>query len=417
MYYSDFFESGINNYSAQNSVHLSPEELAAIDHGIMSAYGNRSNPNQNTPYNQNPNQNQNQNQNQNIPPYNTPYNSTPFMNDYFKTPTPASSQNGNVPFSYTSTPYNSTTYNANTPYNASANTNTNNMNNMNSTPHFGPSPPQSHKNSGSVDENVIKSYENRIHMILQDERERFEKMEEHYRKELDYLKKNDLGYSERLKLEQVIQELRNKIERLERDRRNTNSNSDVSLKQHYDTKISNLIKQFEQEKSSALDIMKTRAKSEINLLIPKIKAQVIQSMERAQADKMDKFKAQVGGYIKKLKGDWQAEREILMERMERRHAEEIKNIQNQMQIKYEMKLQEEKKKMMFDNQKSHQYHNNINGNSNNNNRYSNDYDTRGYSSFNTPSYGNRYNTTPYNNNDNNNNQLPNSSFFESSFLL
>lgn len=311
------------------SVHLSPEELAAIDHGLMSVYGTTAKPIEkenlifNTPAPASHNANRT-NTNNNYG-YNTP------------TPTPMIFNDGKPLFQ-------------NKNYNDTYNTPQTTQNTQNHTP-FTPI----FNNTSPIDEKLVKTYEDRIEGILKQEREKYEVMESNYRQQLEQLKKNEFGYSEKLKLEQIIQDLRRQIDNLERQlseaRRNGSSNSSndtekiEALKLHYDRKIATLVGQFEQEKASALEIMKTRAKAEINLIIPRLKAQLQTNLERSQSEIVNKIKAQAQNYIQKMKQDFQMERQVLIEHLRRKHFEELKQVKNQLQMKFEMKLSEERRKL------------------------------------------------------------------------
>ena len=345
-----------------HSVHLSPEELAAIDHGLMSVYG--------TSNQGNLKQNEKENMLFNTPVAPTSIPNTRSTNNYgynTPTPTPMIFNDGKGQQGLYNTNFNNVNYNQ-TPGNIQQNsqptsinyqhqqTPVNNqqksMNYQQTTPFQTPTPV-------GIDENLVKSYEDRIEGILRQEREKYEAMESNYRQQLEHLKKNEFGYSEKLKLEQIIQDLRRQIDNLEQQlkeaRRNqkpttTNNNQTDSdkieaLKLHYDRKIANLVGQFEQEKASALEIMKTRAKAEINLIIPKLKSQLQSNLERSQSEIVNKIKGQAQTYIQKMKQDFQMERQVLIEHMRRKHFEEIKQMKQQSQIQYEMKLNEERQKL------------------------------------------------------------------------
>lgn len=354
-----------------HSVHLSPEELAAIDHGLMSVYGKQSAGGSNEKENNfgfNTPAATNTNLKTNFYGYNTPT-PTPMIftdtktqnqqNHNFSNRTPAAQTSSSTP-----------NYNQNTPQN------------------YQNYSPFSNQTPKVFDDNLIKSYEERIEAILRQEREKYESMELNYRQQLEHLKRNEFGYSEKLKLEQIIQDLRRQIDSLERQlseskqqqqqRGSSSSNADFdkieALKLHYDRKIANLVGQFEQEKASALEIMKTRAKAEINLLIPKLKSQLQANLERSQTEIVNKIKGQAQAYIQKLKQDFQMERQVLIEHLRRKHFEEIKQIKSQLQIKFEMKLNEERERL----QKTSKISNN-----------------NGYSSSNN--YGSNYNPFSYSN--------------------
>lgn len=380
--------NGSNAFSnlTLHSVHLSPEELAAIDHGLMSVYGKQS-------YSASAgsvdgNEKENNNLGFNTPATGTTSKPNNFYGYNTPTPTPMiftdpktqnqQNQNQNQNF-YNRTPAAQTS--APIP---------------NYTPQNQNFTPFSNQTPKIFDDNLIKSYEERIERILIQEREKYEAMESNYRQQLEQLKRNEFGYSEKLKLEQIIQDLRRQVDNLERQLSESKSSSSSSaaasnidfdkieaLKLHYDRKISNLVGQFEQEKASALEIMKTKAKAEINLIIPKLKSQLQANLERNQTEIVNKVKGQAQAYIQKLKQDFQMERQVLIEHLRRKHFEEIKQIKSQLQIKFEMKLNEEREKLQntktFNSSNSRSntstnsksYNNNYYGTNNNNNNYGN----------------------------------------------
>lgn len=372
------FNDPINNSSyananlSYNSVHLSPEELAAIDHGLMSVYGNhRSN---NPPSKQSSN-NLFNSSNQQTPMGNPKIFSNIVSNEnnpinhnnnsnYFNTPTP--SNNNNNPF-FSATPYNEAHNHRNTPIFT------------NQQPANFAQTPQNYANLNSNtppdttprDSDLAKSYEQRIDEILRQERNKFQQMESNYRNQLDDLKRSEFGYSEKLKLEQIIQDLRAQIDSLERKLEQNSRFKDTdkleALKLHYDRKIATLVGQFEQEKASALEIMKTRAKAEINLLIPRLKAQIQSSFEKTQSETISRIKSQASSYIHKLKQDFQMERQVLIEHLKRKQIDEIKQIQSQLQLKFEAKLIEEKRKLQEQHhQQQHRHSDYFRSNSKNN---------------------------------------------------
>ena len=115
--------------------------------------------------------------------------------------------------------------------------------------------------------------------------------------------------------------------------------------------------------------MKTRAKAEINLIIPKLKSQLLANLERSQTEAVNRIKQQASSYVQKLKQDFQMERQVLIEHLRRKQYEEISKIKNQLQLKFEAKLIEEKKKYMANGggrgYNTHNSYNNGFGNSHN----------------------------------------------------
>ena len=420
---------GGTNFSL-HSVHLSPEELAAIDHGLMSVYGKRereednykekennflSNQGKNygngngngifnTPASTNYIKNQN---NVNVNPYNTPTPTPVFDNNkassLFQNSSTPKEQNSRIftrPEDQPQRPPPQMSY----PY---------------TQPQPYPNPPSTTNNINNYD-NLMKTYEERIESILRHEREKYEKMEINYRQQLEQLKRNEFGYSEKLKLEQIIQDLRGQIEDLEgqilESRKYNNFEKVEALKLHYDRKISNLVGQFEQEKASALEIMKTRAKAEINLIIPKLKLQLQKNLERNQLELVNKIKGQANSHVQKLKQDFQMERQVLIDHLRKKHFEEIKQIKTQFQLKFESKLIEEKQKLFTEREKERNGYGNGNPFNNNSNGYRYPSNSNGFHPYNTNTHLNNP-APPSAKNTNRFDWFDNNTFNEPSFLL
>lgn len=347
LYSSPFYNtpkgSGISNLSL-HSVHLSPEELAAIDHGLMSVYGKES---------------EKENFNMNYGLFNTPANKgTNIHNSYngygatgatattnnISTPTPTPSiftEGKNLSlFSGINAPNGGN----NQQYRPQFEPQYQQARNQEARPQFQQAQAQYQQTQTAQNTQNTQDFDG----ILRQEREKYEKMEFSYRQQLEQLKKNEFGYSEKLKLEQIIQDLRRQIEDLERrlaDAQLRGDNSKIeALKMHYDRKIANLVGQFEQEKTSALEIMKVRAKAEINLIIPKLKAQLQANLDRTQSQLVTKIKSQATTYIQKMKQDFQMERQVLIEHLRRKHFEEIKQVKSRLALHFETKLQEERER-------------------------------------------------------------------------
>ncbi len=359
---------------ANNSVHLSPEELAAIEHGIASVYGKLPNaeldagfvPNNYGTVFEKENHSNNNN-----------YSVTSNLNNNYST---ASNLNANSNFA---------TGNLNNNYNTSSNFNNNynNSNNLNNagkndyqtndygTPLSQPTAQQrtqtpksdyraepfatpfnntfaGKENFAAPSPKIVDDFLSpprtapQVDKVLQQERQRYAAMEQHYRRELERLKQNNLEYSERLRLEQTIQDLRKRIGDLEmqlqQSRRQTSDDRLAAMQLYYDRKISALTRQFEQEKQSHAEIMRARMKAEINLLVPKIKAQCQAALERSGNEAVSKLKSQASTYISKMKQDFEMEKQVLKEHMKRRFDQELRSMSSQMQQKFELKLAQER---------------------------------------------------------------------------
>ena len=288
---------------------MSPEELAAIEHGIASVYGKLPEADLAAGF---------------VPDrFGTVLDNTNPKNDY-QTPLPQRSTQ--------KTPFHDKENNQSTPFN---NTFAGKENN------FAAASPK------ILDEFLSPpGTAPQADKLLQQERQRYATMEQHYRRELERLKRNNLEYSERLRLEQTIQELRKRIGDLEaqlKQARRTSADDRLAAMQlHYDRKIAALTRQFEQEKQSHAEIMRARMKSEINLLVPKIRAQCQAALERSNSDTVSKLKSQASSYISKLKQDFELEKQVLKEHLKRRFDQELRSMSAQMQQKFEFKLAQER---------------------------------------------------------------------------
>lgn len=335
-----------------HSVHLSPEELAAIDHGIMSTHGNGMQ-----------NNGPSARSNQPLPAAELDAGFIPAPNgSVFNLRTRPTERKPSLPEQplYSTAPRDAFEPRLHRPL----------FNPHTPTPHNRPdslTPPQTAEPAAgqtktTVDTaSLVRSYEERIEAILRQERERHDRMEAQYRAELDTLRRRldrqDDSPSERQKLERLVYELRQQIRTLEEERQRWDSTSpdfdrkhvesdyeqkmaDIHL--HYDRKIANLVRQFEQEKLYSLDIMKTRVKAEMNLLVPKIRQQCQAALERPHADAIARLKSQASSYIRKMRDDFGLERQVLVEQLRRRHEQELLQMQSKLQSRYEMKLLQEK---------------------------------------------------------------------------
>lgn len=176
----------------------------------------------------------------------------------------------------------------------------------------------------------------------------------------DLRKERELRKNEKERLEERIRELENKIDQLSKklkyspilsDQPLTVSNRNKLLRdyetkisdlQHeHDEKISELIKQFEREKHSTMQILKTRIKSEISLLVPRIRQQCQdafnQALLRSQEQTAQKYKERYSSVIKKLKEEHQAEKKFIQKQAREEIAAEKVAFEKRLKAKYEMK--------------------------------------------------------------------------------
>lgn len=174
----------------------------------------------------------------------------------------------------------------------------------------------------------------------------------------DLKKEQEKRRAERGKYEARIQELQGRIEELQRRVKKVNSCLEgvsdkqsfqaklTELQQEHDRKTSNLIRQFEREKQSALEIMKTRVRSEVNLLVPRIRKQCQdafnEALHRCQEQTATRYREKYGALIKRLKDDHQAERRFIQKQARDAAEKDKAEWQKRIKAKYEMKALEVK---------------------------------------------------------------------------
>lgn len=166
--------------------------------------------------------------------------------------------------------------------------------------------------------------------------------------------------AERERFEKQIKDLQGKVDELQKKLKkytagfgSANDKSSVIrsyeskigyLQQEHDQKIADLIKQFDREKHSALDIMKTRIKSEINLLVPKIRGQCQQAfnqaLARCQEETAMRYREKYGSIIRKMKEEHQAEKRFILKQAKETAEHEKTEWQRRLKAKYEMKALE-----------------------------------------------------------------------------
>jgi hypothetical protein len=179
--------------------------------------------------------------------------------------------------------------------------------------------------------------------------------------ELDVAKKDlrrerDQRESEREKLQRNIRDLKERIRDLERrpsGRTRTVSFADgddrcdyqrrlVELQRENDAKISNLVRHFEKEKSAAIEILKTKIKAEISLLIPRIKEQCQRAYVGKIQDLRDSLSSQYRNQyeetVRRLKEEHVLERRV-WQRQTRDQLEYCKSeIIQKLRAKYELRI-------------------------------------------------------------------------------
>ena len=116
----------------------------------------------------------------------------------------------------------------------------------------------------------------------------------------------------------------------------------IEIQRDNDNKIGNLVRHFEKEKSSALEILKTKIRAEVSLLIPRIKEQCAriysEKLGRVREALAQRFREQYEGQLHRMRDDHAVERRLwqrqLRDQIERERAE----IAQKLRAKYEMRM-------------------------------------------------------------------------------
>lgn len=174
----------------------------------------------------------------------------------------------------------------------------------------------------------------------------------------DLRKEKEKWEMERERLQRTIRELKEKIRELERRglggrSRTVSFSADVDdysgyqrrlgqLQRDNDVKIASLVRQFEKEKQAALEILKTKVRAELGVLIPKIKEQChrtysdrIQGLRESLARQ---FRGQYEETLRRMKEEHSIERR-LWQRQTRDQLEYAKaEIVQKLKSKYELRI-------------------------------------------------------------------------------
>jgi hypothetical protein len=189
----------------------------------------------------------------------------------------------------------------------------------------------------------------KLSAALRREQDRYRQLEEKYCQLR--AKQSQAGYSDKLRLEQVIQDLQKEVRRLrteaaafpDRDQLTRHYEEKLAAcHQHYDRKIASLIQRFEQEKQSSAEIMKARVKAEVHLMVPRIRAQCQAQTTRHTQEAVEQVKAKCASYLKKMREDLDSERRTWKDQLRLRFEEEKRQMAAQMQAKFEMRLAQER---------------------------------------------------------------------------
>lgn len=114
------------------------------------------------------------------------------------------------------------------------------------------------------------------------------------------------------------------------------------MRVEHDTKIAALVRQFEQEKQSAMEILKTRIRSEINLIIPHIKEQCkasyTQAVARSKLDAQRSVEAKYESIMRALREEHRLDKTAALRDLKARYELERRDWQQRVRERYELKL-------------------------------------------------------------------------------
>ena len=116
----------------------------------------------------------------------------------------------------------------------------------------------------------------------------------------------------------------------------------ASVKREHDIRTTQLINQFEQEKRSAMDIMRTRIKTELSLIIPKLKQQFketyTQSITKARLAAESAAQKKYEQALRSVREEHLRDKEQSLRDLKSRYELERKEWQEKLREKYELRL-------------------------------------------------------------------------------
>lgn len=115
-----------------------------------------------------------------------------------------------------------------------------------------------------------------------------------------------------------------------------------ALRRDYDSKISNLVRQFEREKAATIEILKSKVKAEVNLLFPRLRDQ----FQRAYTEKISTLKSRLATQLREqyesrlrhIKEEHSVERRVWQRQMRERIEKERTELTQRLRAKYEIKV-------------------------------------------------------------------------------
>lgn len=115
-----------------------------------------------------------------------------------------------------------------------------------------------------------------------------------------------------------------------------------TLRRDYDGKIADLVKQFEREKAATLEILKSKVKAEVSLLLPRL----CEQFQRAYKEKVNSLKINLTGHLRdqfegrlrRLREEHAVERRVWQRQAREQIEKERTEITQKLKAKYEMKI-------------------------------------------------------------------------------
>lgn len=114
------------------------------------------------------------------------------------------------------------------------------------------------------------------------------------------------------------------------------------IQKENDIKIANLARHFEREKSANHEIMKTRIKAEVNLLLPRIKEQYrlacVDKLRTLKEQLTAQFRAHYQEQLRKMQEEHAMERKLWQRQLRDQLEQERQSIMAKLKAKYEMRM-------------------------------------------------------------------------------
>lgn len=115
-----------------------------------------------------------------------------------------------------------------------------------------------------------------------------------------------------------------------------------SMRMEHDSKIANLVRHFEREKAAALEILRSKVKAEISLLIPRIKEQYLRAysskLKGIKEDMASRLRTEFEAKMKRLREEQAMERRLWQRQTRETVERERQEALQKLKAKYELRL-------------------------------------------------------------------------------